>query len=444
MLSRVRIMDEYGTPKEINAIEDKATRELNRIRKSLSFRIGLKITESLRKPWLLPILPINISYLFLKYALERKGNLNNSTDLINKIQYKQRNCVILFPTNGVGMGHFARMHALAKEMKLEDSKLEIIFFTTNYVLHPIYSEGIACYHLPNRNKFDGMKATQWNEICEEMLANVINIHKPFAFIFDGAYPYRGVLNAIKPQNMIERIWIRRQGKSEYDNTPKDAYDIFNRIIIPGDFLPVNSEEMSKWPINEINVGQPIVSSIKTNGNLKQRLGIPENSIVGLVMLGAGVINDVGGLLNQVVKRLLKNGSFVIVGDSMLNPSNFNFKHQNIRFISEYPIMQHRSSFDYAVIAGGYNSVHEVVKYRLPAVIIPNEKTKKDDQIARAEAVSQMGLALTAKSNNPRNIELALERIMVKEVREQVINKIVAYGMINGANNTAKFILGLKK
>ena len=439
-------MDEYGTPKEKSAIEDKATRDLNRIRNSLSFRIGLEMTKSLRKPWLIPLLPINISYLLFTYVLRRKGQITNSTNLVSNIQNKQRNSIILFPTNGVGMGHLARMHALAKEMKLEDPKLEIIFFTTNYVLHPIYSEGIACYHLPNKNKFQGMSATQWNEICEEMLANVISIHKPFAFVFDGAYPYRGVLNAIKTQNMIENIWIRRQGKPEYDNTPSDAYGIFNRIIVPGDFLPINSEEMSKWPIDEINVGQPIVGSIKIENkiNLKQRLGIPENSTVGLVMLGAGVINDVGSLLNQVVKKLLNNGSYVIVGDSMLNPSNFHLNHQNIRFISEYPIMRHRSSFDYAVIAGGYNSVHEVVKHRLPAVIIPNENTKKDDQIARAEAVAQLGLALTARSNNPQNIELALERIMAKNVRKQVIDKIISYGMINGANNAAKFILGLKK
>ena len=53
------------------------------------------------------------------------------------------------------MGHYARMYALAMAMKRKDPGMEIVFFTTNYVLHPLYAEGISAYHLPSRQKFEG-------------------------------------------------------------------------------------------------------------------------------------------------------------------------------------------------------------------------------------------------------------------------------------------------
>ena len=54
-----------------------------------------------------------------------------------------------------------------------------------------------------------MDARTWNSQCEEMLANVFSVHKPSIFVFDGAYPYRGMLNAIKGRVGVKRVWVRR-------------------------------------------------------------------------------------------------------------------------------------------------------------------------------------------------------------------------------------------
>ena len=80
---------------------------------------------------------------------------------------------------------------LAMALRRKDPSIEIVFFTTNYVLHPLYAEGMSAYHLPNRQKFENMDARTWNLQCEEMLANVFSVHRPSIFVFDGAYPYRG-------------------------------------------------------------------------------------------------------------------------------------------------------------------------------------------------------------------------------------------------------------
>ena len=43
----------------------------------------------------------------------------------------------------------------------------------------------------------------------EMLANVSRYTNLSIFVFDGAYPYRGMLNAIKGRVGVKRVWVRR-------------------------------------------------------------------------------------------------------------------------------------------------------------------------------------------------------------------------------------------
>jgi hypothetical protein len=209
---------DYGSPVNEDAGVERMTRRLFSIRSSLSFRLGNLIVNSVLKPWKLFLLPISMPLLLWNFGQERIGKRKTINALDGEFyDVSTRECVVLFPTNGVGMGHYARMYALALAIRRKKPEVEIVFFTTNYVLHPLYSEGMTCYHLPNRNKFDGMDARTWNQQCEDILANVFSVHKPSVFIFDGAYPYRGMLNAIKNRVSSTRIWVRRINRKGKDN-----------------------------------------------------------------------------------------------------------------------------------------------------------------------------------------------------------------------------------
>ena len=50
-----------------------------------------------------------------------------------------------------------------------------------------------------------MSARQWNGLVEEMLTLIFEMHSPKWFIFDGAFPYRGMLNAIQASAKYEEI-----------------------------------------------------------------------------------------------------------------------------------------------------------------------------------------------------------------------------------------------
>src|SRR5690606_5154986 len=58
---------------------------------------------------------------------------------------------------------------------------------------------------------------------------------------------------------------------------------------------------------------------------------------------------------------------------------------------------HFAAFDYAVVAAGYNSFHETLRFGVPALFVPNDATSLDDQVARAEHAAGRGWALSART-----------------------------------------------
>ena len=128
-------------------------------------------------------------------------------------------CIVMFPTNGVGFGHFTRMLAIAKRMKKLNPDLEIIFFTTMPTLHLLKPYGIPAHHIAGPKYFDGMNSEEWNALLEEELTLCFETHRPSKFILMVHF-LTGV--CYEPSRIIQRImkyWMRRGSfKKEFIDT----------------------------------------------------------------------------------------------------------------------------------------------------------------------------------------------------------------------------------
>jgi UDP-N-acetylglucosamine--N-acetylmuramyl-(pentapeptide) pyrophosphoryl-undecaprenol N-acetylglucosamine transferase len=421
--------------------ENKYRRENRRLRNSLSFRIGILLTNSLKRPWMVLLLPFTLVILWWRYINERLGrhSLPYPDHSLHDIEGNNplRNCVILFPTNGVGFGHFTRMYALARRLKKKSPDLEIVFFTTMPTLQILYNDGFATYHLAGRKKHHQMTASEWNAMIEENLSLIFNQHKPKIFIFDGAYPYRGMLNSIRSQHRMQKIWLRRGMFKKGSNIPVDSIQHFTSIVHPGDGVNIDDHLGIDVEIESHSV-EPML--LMDKGDLLprkkalSRLNLSQEGKVVYIQLGAGRINDIDSEVRLTVEALLRYENLqIVIGESMLGERIY-FDHPRVQLLRDYPNSMYFNAFDASVQAGGYNSFHEMRTFGIPTLFYPNMKTGMDDQLARCAVAKSEGWGIVLGHREKKSIERAVGDLLALE---KVLQGAEA---VNGAEQLADIII----
>jgi hypothetical protein len=397
----------------------------------------------MRQPWRAPFLLFTLPWQMLMIGLEMLGRrpaITVGSSESPEVEYNPNNTVVMFPTNGVGFGHFTRMLALAKQMKKADTTLEIIFFTTMPTLHLLKPFGIAAHHISGPNYFDDLEATEWNSLLEEELTICLETHRPKMFIFDGAFPYRGMLRSIKNHQM-HKVWVRRgMFRKDATNIPVDSIEHFDTLVRPGDSSPADSTDEQNISIKQFHCNPILFASkdeLYPREHLREQLGIPDNAIVAYVQLGAGEINDIESDLDLSIRLLSKyEDVYIVIGESMIG-NRLNITGERIRTLRDYPNSLYFNSFDFAIMAGGYNSYHEAIAFQLPTICIPNKSTGMDDQVARAMVAEDAGAMLVVQDLNEEKLVIAIESMLDSVIRTKMIDAAIHLGKQNGANELAE-------
>lgn len=417
--------------------EEALRRELWRVRNSASFRLGNHLIEAARNPIRLLILPFTLPIVLWSLGMEMLGRRPRPmSDAMIQLKGGPSNTVVLFPTNGVGFGHFTRMYALARRLRRRDPDLEIIFFTTMPTLHIPYSDGFPTYHLAGPKKFGGMDSEAWNAMVQEMLTLVLETHRPSAFVFDGAFPYRGMLDSLDTIAVPKKIWVRRGMFRKGSSIPVDSIRKFDVIIHPGDAVPHASSEVEHDAEVEIVDAITVLDSNEMweRKDARRRIGVPDEATAVYVQLGAGRINDINSEIRIVVDALLQNKEVhVILGESMLG-DRLRIDLDRVHLIRDYPNALFLRAFDYSVQAGGYNSFHEMRTLRIPTLFLPNMNTGMDDQLARCRVAEKEGWGLVATEDRT-SIDKDVQKLLkmnVPDLSEQITE--------NGANRIAEIVL----
>ena len=437
----------YTLPPKNQITSDRDVRESTRIRESPSYIIGEHIVEAYRRPWRFLLLPFTLPKLWFRLVRERRSRNDAEIKVIsdpNNLAEGNRNCIVLFPTNGVGFGHFTRLLAISRKLREKDPSLEVVFFTTMPTLHILNDEKIVAYHLPGRYRYDHLEPSVWNNLAEEMLSLVFSLHRPKAFIFDGSYPYRGVLNSIKNRNRLLKIWVRRGVfKKAAKPIPSDSINHFDAIVRPGDSIDEDSEDQVNHRATVVRCNPIVLVEEKEKlprGWLRKRLGIPDEATVAYIQLGAGNINNIRSEIRETLEAISHHPEiYSVIGESILG-SRINFENKRVRILRDYPNSLFFNDFDFSVQAGGYNSFHEVVASSLPSICYPNLKTGRDDQLARAMVAHEAGCMIVIKDRNEKIIRAAIDRIADPIVRESMKENSKILHRPNGASQIAEWIL----
>ncbi|MFL2968543.1 MAG: hypothetical protein ACJZ6A_05270 [Candidatus Poseidoniaceae archaeon] len=424
--------------------ENRHYRELTRVRNSLAFKLGVEIVKAIKFPPRIILLPFILPWQIIDYGLGRLGKNKYKQADLQSVTRKRRKSIVMFPTNGVGFGHFTRLLSVSRAIKKIDSEVEIVFFTTMSTLHLCKSEGIISYRIPGRKEFENLDAAEWNALTEEMLSTIFSAHRPMIFLFDGAFPYRGMLNSINGRNDIKRIWLKRGTmKKGATNIPRDSLEHFDHIIRPQDSVKslISDEFPSDLDIVQCN---PIIllerNELFSREISRSRLGISQHLTVVYIQLGAGNINQIGKIIEQCIQILQKvKNVHVVIGESIIG-KQVEISGSRVQILRDYPNSLYFNGFDFAIIAGGYNSYHEAIYHALPSICIPNTNTGMDDQLARANVAGRNKSMLVLDEPVMADLEESIAKMLDPEFRSQLKAKCAEDSQSNGAEDSAKFIL----
>lgn len=295
--------------------------------------------------------------------------------------------VLFMVTNGAGLGHLTRGLAVARRLKEMNPKLDIIFYTTSLATEVIREAGFMFYYTPTKSVMpDSVTGTQWNQYISRQLSDIIEIHHPIALVYDGAFPYIGLLSNLKAMN-VRSIWIKRECyKKEIQNLePIEA--LFDLVIVPKEL----SEDVCRDTIKK-KYCEPIMfldqEEAHAREQIRQMLKISEEEKLFYIQLGAGTINSTDAVIYNMMDIVLKNPLHrILLGESIIG-KQLECNHPHVFKIRSYPNSQYFKAIDYAVSAAGYNTFHELLFFGIPTVFVPNMNTSMDDQLARVKMAEQ--------------------------------------------------------
>ncbi len=350
--------------------------------------------------------------------------------------------VLFIATNGSGLGHLTRAMAVARRLPRE---VEPLIFTTSAAISVVRRQGFLAEYFPPRDLAEGEEGKRrWDVSVARRLGGLLEDYDPAAVVFDGTYPYPGVVHAIWRSGRPRFVWSRRgmwrAGKGEASLRSAWAFD---RIIEPGELAsaarPAPSGRRGKV------AGVPPVLFADPDELLEKDVAIRELGLSSertrvLVQLGAGNINDARSQEGVCVARLLADPQVQLAVVQSPISGHQPELPPGVVPVSAYPVSRLYRAFDFVISAAGYNSYHELIAYGVPALFVPNTATALDDQVARARYAAEIGVAAYWDGVDTDELDRSLSALLDEAARERMTLRAREHGFENGAGAAAELVV----
>lgn len=322
--------------------------------------------------------------------------------------------VLMITSNGAGLGHLTRCLALMEALP-QGWTVDILTLSTGW--RKVDPGRATLYYFPSKDA-SGLPQGEWHRRFAQALSRSLDALSPDVIFFDGTAVYRAIHEAAR-HRLIPLIWIVRGGwKAGVQNEQTAAPErIVDALLLPGDHAIGDEPAPVRTDVLPLMRTPPLIYAPRTLDaqSARAKLGLAEGDRHVLIQLGAGNIDDIGSNLLAAVNAVkrLGDGWHPVVVDSPIARNYRSLPEQTIR-ISAYPLSEYYCAFEFVVVAAGYNTVQEVISLSVPAVFVPNPDTLTDDQVRRASAALERGLALMAR--NAEEVAVAVGRLADLTVR----------------------------
>lgn len=325
--------------------------------------------------------------------------------------------VLFVSSNGAGVGHLMRLLAMATRAR-ED--LQPVFFPLSSAVPVARQAGFPVEHLPSR-AYSGLPTREWNPLFRRRLGELIRAWSPVAVVFDGTWPYAGLVAAREDWPGLPWVWSRRgMWKPDQGHESLERAWIFQLIIEPGEFAHALDRGLTAAAGDEVVRVPPITyvgeEDLLDRAEARAALGLDPDRPAALVGLGAGNINDITSLTATVLRRLVKVPDLQVCATQSIIAGRSTPLTEAVVPLSIYPLARYYRAFDFAVSAAGYNSYHELIGFGVPTIFFPNTATAADDQLARARYAHEVGCAFSVEDEDEAAFEAAVDALLHEDRR----------------------------
>lgn len=289
----------------------------------------------------------------------------------------------------------------------------------------------------------------WNRMLADRLSTMIRLLDVATVVFDGTFPYQGVIDARLQNPDVTFVWCRRgRWKQSITSDALEFAHHFRLVLEPGELL----SPASTGPSADVAVAKlpPILlldrEELADRSLSSRELGLAENTEAVLIQLGAGNINSLARVLTSSFSALRESefrSAQMCWSGSPISKSRPELP-EDVRDVSHYPISRYFNRFRFGISAAGYNSFHEHIVYGLPAIFIPNAKTVTDDQYARALSAQKRGLGVVAEDESTPALQRACERMSALLRSRDTAEGRQPVTFVNGAHTAADMIESLSR
>ena len=348
----------------------------------------------------------------------------------------------LFATsNGFGLGHVTRCMAIAR--RLPDD-VEPIVFTLSEALPIVRAQGFFAEYFSSRDA-GGESSAQWNMRLARRVGNLLSEYEPAVVVFDGTYPYAGMLQALRGA-CVKRVWCRRgmwragEGRANLMFEPE-----FEVILQPGELAAEEDAGVTAGDRKGVVGVPPILFSDESELLPRERaarhVGVDPGRVN--VLMQPGWENETFGPGARLcLERLALDPRVqVVVAVSPLRSRAVPLP-EGVATVSTYPLASVYRAFDFSISGAGYNIFHELVGYGLPCLLIPNAGTPLDDQVGRARFAERAGAGRSWESGSEADLDRHLAPLLDDASRERMAARARGLRFENGARAAADVVAGL--
>lgn len=345
-------------------------------------------------------------------------------------------CVVLININGNGMGHMSTCLAYANRLR---GRARPVFFSLASAIEIINDMGFEADYLVSSF---WSRATSWNwdQELSQRLGMMFERVRPQAVVFDGTWPYRGLLHAASAYGVPRLIWsnltLYKKGMHEVP-VREDNFDLVIKLGELGSSFTVDREST---PGRRVTI--PPFTMLKDEDLLSRdaacdEVGLNRDGRYVLFSLGPGNLKDISGIGRGLVDEMTRRGYTVVWVRAPISATDVSLPDGVIQ-IAQFPLLRIMRAFDICVAAAGYNTCCEVIQSRVPTLFVPNTEVN-DDQTARAHLVAQAVPAVVSPCETPEQRADAVARLLA--TRSNVITDAPMIDL-RGAEHAADEILAL--